>query len=137
MATVRPFKGLRPESELAAKIASLPYDVMDTEEARSKIAENQYSFLTVTKSEATLPQETDPYSDAVYAKARENLVNYAKSGKMRQDKTPCFYIYRQRMNQHIQIGLVATAAVEEYRNGIIKRHELTRTEKEQDRVRHI
>ncbi|MBQ9319715.1 MAG: DUF1015 family protein [Acidaminococcaceae bacterium] len=67
MATVRPFRGFRPASEIAEKIASLPYDVMDTEEARSKIAENQYSFLTVTKSEATLPQGTDPYSDAVYA----------------------------------------------------------------------
>ena len=137
MATVRPFKGFRPVPELAEKIASLPYDVMDTEEARSKIAENQYSFLTVTKSEATLPEGTDAYSDEVYAKARENLVNYANSGKMKQDKNPCFYIYRQRMNQHIQIGLVATASVEEYRKGIIKRHELTRTEKEQDRVRHI
>ena len=137
MATVRPFKGLRPESELAAKIASLPYDVMDTEEARGKIAADPFSFLTVTKSEATLPEGTDAYSDEVYAIARENLVNYVKSGKMKQDKTPCFYIYRQRMNQHIQIGLVATAAVEEYRNGTIRRHELTRTEKEQDRVRHI
>ena len=137
MATVRPFKGLRPESELAAKIASLPYDVMDTEEARGKIAADPFSFLTVTKSEATLPEGTDAYSDEVYAIARENLVNYVKSGKMKQDKMPCFYIYRQRMNQHIQIGLVATAAVEEYRNGTIRRHELTRTEKEQDRVRHI
>jgi uncharacterized protein (DUF1015 family) len=137
MATVRPFRGLRPESELAAKIASLPYDVMDTEEARAKIAADPFSFLTVTKSEATLPEGTNPYSDEVYAKARENLVSYVASGKMQQDKTPCFYIYRQRMNQHIQIGLVATAAVEEYRNGTIRRHELTRTEKEQDRVRHI
>ena len=137
MATVRPFKGLRPEAELAVKIASLPYDVMDTEEARGKIAADPFSFLTVTKSEATLSEGTDAYSDEVYAKARENLVNYVKSGKMKQDKTPCFYIYRQRMNQHIQIGLVATAAVEEYRNGTIRRHELTRTEKEQDRVRHI
>ncbi len=137
MATVRPFRGLRPESELAAKIASLPYDVMDTEEARSKIASNPFSFLTVTKSEASLPEGTDAYSDEVYARARENLVNYVKSGKMKQDKAPCFYIYRQRMNQHIQIGLVATASVEEYRNGTIRRHELTRTEKEQDRVRHI
>ena len=137
MATVRPFKGLRPEAELAAKIASLPYDVMDTEEARGKIAADPFSFLTVTKSEATLPEGTDAYSDEVYAKARENLVNYVKSGKMKQDPVPCFYIYRQRMNQHIQIGLVATAAVEEYRNGTIRRHELTRTEKEQDRVRHI
>ena len=111
MATVRPFRGLRPESELAAKIASLPYDVMDTEEARGKIAADPFSFLTVTKSEATLPEGTDPYSDEVYAKARENLVSYVTSGKMKQDKTPCFYIYRQRMNQHIQIGLVATAAV--------------------------
>ena len=137
MATVRPFRGLRPESELAAKIASLPYDVMDTEEARAKIAADPFSFLTVTKSEATLPEGTDPYSEEVYVKARENLVGYVTSGKMKQDKTPCFYIYRQRMNQHIQIGLVATAAVEEYRNGTIRRHELTRTEKEQDRVRHI
>ena len=137
MATVRPFRGLRPESELAAKIASLPYDVMDTEEARGKIAADPFSFLTVTKSEATLPEGVDAYSDEVYAKARENLVNYVTSGKMKQDKTPCFYIYRQRMNQHIQIGLVATASVEEYRNGTIRRHELTRTEKEQDRVRHI
>ena len=137
MATVRPFKGLRPEAELAAKIASLPYDVMDTEEARGKIAADPFSFLTVTKSEATMPEGTDAYSDEVYAKARENLVNYVKSGKMKQDPVPCFYIYRQRMNQHIQIGLVATAAVEEYRNGTIRRHELTRTEKEQDRVRHI
>ena len=137
MATVRPFKGLRPESELAAKIASLPYDVMDTEEARGKIAADPFSFLTVTKSEATLPEGTDAYSDEVYAKARENLADYVRSGKMKQDKMPCFYIYRQRMNQHIQIGLVATASVDEYRNGTIRRHELTRTEKEQDRVRHI
>ena len=138
MATVRPFRGLRPvSSELAAKIASLPYDVMDTEEAREKIAADPYSFLTVTKSEATLPKGVNPYSDEVYAKARENLLSYVQSGKMKQDKTPCFYIYRQRMGRHIQIGLVATASVEEYRNGIIRRHELTRTEKEQDRVRHI
>ena len=137
MATVRPFKGLRPESELAAKIASLPYDVMDTEEARGKIAADPFSFLTVTKSEATLPEGTDAYSDEVYAMARENLADYVRTGKMKQDKMPCFYIYRQRMNQHIQIGLVATASVDEYRNGTIRRHELTRTEKEQDRVRHI
>ena len=137
MAIVRPFRGFRPNGELAEKIASLPYDVMDTEEARSKIEANPYSFLTVTKSEATMPEGVDPYSNEVYAKARENLIKYAASGKMNQDKQPCFYIYRQRMNQHIQIGLVATASVEEYRTGIIKRHELTRTEKEQDRVRHI
>ena len=113
MAVVRPFRGLRPESELAAKIASLPYDVMDTEEARGKIAESPYSFLTVTKSEATLPEGVDAYSDEVYAKARENLINYVKNGKMKQDPKPCFYIYRQHMNQHIQIGLVATASVDE------------------------
>ena len=88
MATVRPFRGLRPESELAAKIASLPYDVMDTEEARAKIAADPFSFLTVTKSEAALPEGTDAYSDEVYAKARENLVSYVTGGKMQQDKTP-------------------------------------------------
>jgi len=137
MAVVRPFRGLRPAGELAEKIASLPYDVMDTEEARSKIAADPYSFLTVTKSEATLPEGVDVYSEEVYMKARENLVKYVQNGKMIQDGTPCFYIYRQRMDQHIQIGLVATVAVEEYRNGTIRRHELTRTEKEQDRMRHI
>ena len=137
MATIRPFRGFRPVHNLAAEIASLPYDVMDTEEARAEIAKHPDSFLTVTKAEAVLPEGTPPYEAAVYAKARENLEDYAKKGKMQQDPSPCFYIYRQRRERHIQIGVVSTVAVEDYRKGVVKRHELTRTDKEADRVRHI
>lgn len=137
MTMIRPFRGLRPVSGFAAEIASLPYDVMDTEEARAEIACHPDSFLTVTKAEATLPPGTDPYSPAVYERARENMLRYVAEGKMKQDDGPCFYIYRQRMQQHTQIGVVITASVDDYRQGIIRRHELTRMEKEQDRVRHI
>ncbi len=137
MAKIRPFRGFRPVSNLASEIASLPYDVMDTEEARAEIETHPDSFLTVTKSEAVLPKGTEPYDPEVYARARENLERYAKEGKMKQDPSPCFYIYRQRRERHIQIGVVATVAVEDYRKGVVKRHELTRTDKEEDRVRHI
>ena len=96
MAKIRPFRGFRPVSNLASEIASLPYDVMDTEEARAEIETHPDSFLTVTKSEAVLPKGTEPYDPEVYARARENLERYAKEGKMKQDPSPCFYIYRQR-----------------------------------------
>jgi uncharacterized protein (DUF1015 family) len=137
MATIKPFRGLRPLPELAAEIASLPYDVLDTEEARQEVARHPLSFLTVTKSEATLPPGTDPYSQTVYDKARENLQAYVTTGRMKQDPEPCYYIYRQMMDGHIQIGVTACVPVAEYNAGIVKRHELTRAEKEQDRVRHI
>lgn len=137
MARIRPFRGFRPAAAYVTEIASLPYDVLDSEEARAEIAAHPDSFLTVTKSESTLSPGTDPYSTAVYAKARENLLRYAAEGKMRQDAKPCFYIYRQQLRQHIQIGVVAVASVEDYRRGIIRRHELTRREKEEDRIRHI
>ena len=137
MATIQPFRGLRPVPELAAEIASLPYDVLNTEEARKEIASHPLSFLTVTKSEATLPEGTDPYSETVYEKAKENLDAYVTKGQMKQDPAPCYYIYRQMMNGNIQIGVTACVPVEEYSAGIIKRHELTRAEKEQDRVNHI
>lgn len=137
MATIQPFHGLRPLPELAAEIASLPYDVMDTEEARQEIGRHPLSFLTVTKAEATLAPGTDPYSQAVYDKARENLQAYVAAGRMKQDEKSCYYIYRQMMDGHIQIGVTACVPVAEYRAGIVKRHELTRAEKEQDRVRHI
>lgn len=137
MATIQPFRGLRPVPELAAEIASLPYDVMNTEEARKEIEKHPLSFLTVTKSEATLPEGTDPYSEAVYEKAKENLDAYVAKGQMKQDPAPCYYIYRQMMDGNIQIGITACVPVAEYNAGIIKRHELTRAEKEQDRVNHI
>ncbi len=137
MTEIRPFCGLRPVPEYAAKIASLPYDVMDTEEARVILNKNPLSFLRVTKSEATMPDDTKPHSQAVYKMAKANLRRYISDGQMKQDNTPCYYIYRQQMGEHIQIGLVVGASLEEYRANIIKKHELTRHDKEQDRVNHI
>jgi uncharacterized protein (DUF1015 family) len=137
MTKIRPFSGLRPLPEYAKEIASLPYDVMDTEEARLELAKHPLSFLRVTKSEATMSDCIDPKSPAVYKMARQNLERYVTEKEMKQDSSLCYYIYRQRMEKNIQIGLVAAASVEEYREGIIKKHELTRTDKEQDRVNHI
>ena len=137
MSQIRPFKGLRPLPELAAQIASLPYDVMDTEEARTILKDNPLSFLSVTKSEATLPSGTNSHSREVYEKAKENLKKYISSGQMKVDEKPCYYLYRQEMSGHVQIGLVACASVQEYRDNVIKKHELTRHDKEQDRVDHI
>ncbi|MEG2764843.1 MAG: DUF1015 family protein [Acidaminococcaceae bacterium] len=137
MATIKPFKGLRPLPELVAQIASLPYDVMDTEEARAILAQKPLSFLSVTKAEATLPVGTEVHSAEVYAQAKANLEGYLTAGQMRQEPQVAYYIYRQQMGEHIQIGLVATASVQEYRENIIKKHELTRCDKELDRVNHI
>ncbi|MDR3590139.1 MAG: DUF1015 family protein [Negativicutes bacterium] len=137
MATVKPFRGLRPAPELAAKVAALPYDVMDSEEARALTANNPYSFLRITKSEVDLPAGIDTHSPEVYEKARRNLGDFMAQGWLRQDQTSCFYIYKQQMGRHVQVGLVAAASVDEYENGIIKKHELTRPDKEQDRVDHV
>ncbi len=137
MATVKPFCGLRPAPQLADKVASLPYDVMDTEEARAMVQNNPVSFLHVTRSEVDLPANTDIHSPEVYAKARENLERFVVDGVLIQDEQPRFYIYKQKMGSHIQIGLVAAASVEEYNRNIIKKHEFTRPDKEQDRVNHI
>lgn len=137
MAVVKPFYGLRPARELAHKVASLPYDVMDSEEARQITKENPYSFLRVTKSEVDLESSVDVHAPQVYAKAKENLQQFIKDKVLIQDQKPCFYIYRQQMGQHVQVGLVAAVSVEEYQKNIIKKHELTRPDKEQDRVDHI
>jgi uncharacterized protein (DUF1015 family) len=137
MATVKPFRGLRPAPELAARIAALPYDVMDSAEARAITSGNPYSFLRVTKSEVDLPQGTDPYDPAVYAQARATLDGFVANQYLAQDPVPRFYIYQQTMGGHTQIGLVAAASIDEYEQGIIKKHELTRPDKELDRVNHI
>jgi uncharacterized protein (DUF1015 family) len=137
MATVKPFCGLRPAPHLADKVASLPYDVMDTEEARAMAENNPVSFLHVTRSEIDLPAGTDVHSPEVYAKARANLDRLVTEGVLLQDDHPCFYIYKQKMGSHIQVGLVAAASVDEYNHNIIKKHELTRPDKELDRVNHI
>lgn len=137
MAVVKPFCGLRPVPELAEKVASLPYDVMDSQEARAITEKNPYSFLRVTKSEVDLEPDVDVHSPKVYAKARETLRKFINEKILVQDETPCFYIYKQKMGDHVQVGLVAAASVIEYQANRIKKHELTRPDKEQDRIQHI
>ncbi len=137
MATLKPFAALRPQPELAAQICELPYDVMSSDEARGLAAGNPLSFLHVSKPEIDLPPATDIYAPEVYAQGRENFQKLISQGALQQDAQPCFYLYRQIMGNHSQIGLVAAASSEEYLSGIIKKHELTRPDKEDDRVRHI
>jgi len=137
MAAIKPFAALRPKPELAARICELPYDVMSSDEAREIAAGNPLSFLHVSKPEIDLPPATDVYAPEVYAKGRENFQKLIRVGALKQDSQPCFYLYRQIMGKHSQVGLVAAASCEEYLRGVIKKHELTRPDKEDDRVRHI
>jgi uncharacterized protein (DUF1015 family) len=137
MAAIKPFAALRPEPKLAARICELPYDVMSSDEAREIAAGNPLSFLHVSKPEIDLPPATDVYAPEVYAKGRENFQKLIRDGALKQDSQPCFYLYRQIMSKHSQVGLVAAASCEEYLRGVIKKHELTRPDKENDRIRHI
>ena len=137
MATITPFAALRPKPELAAQICELPYDVMSSEEAREIAKGNPLSFLHVSKPEIDLPSGTEVHAPEVYAKGKENFQRLIGQGALRQDAQPGFYFYRQRMGQHSQMGLVAVASCQEYLEGLIKKHELTRPDKEDDRVRHI
>ena len=137
MAIVKPFAALRPKPALAATICELPYDVMSSEEARQVAAGNPLSFLHVSKPEIDLPPSTDLYAPAVYAKGRENFKKLISQGALARDERPAFYLYRQIMGVHSQVGLVAAASCQDYLQGAIKKHELTRPDKEDDRVRHI
>jgi uncharacterized protein (DUF1015 family) len=137
MAFIKPFKGVRPTKELAEKVAALPYDVMNTEEAMAMAAGNPVSFLHISRPEIDLPQGTDIHSDPVYDKGRENLKSFLEQGVLLQDETECYYVYRQKMAGITQTGLVVCAGVDDYQSGTIKKHELTRADKEEDRVRHI
>ncbi|MEI6195217.1 MAG: DUF1015 family protein [Verrucomicrobiota bacterium] len=137
MATIKPFPALRPQTELAAQICELPYDVMSSDEARQMAAGNPLSFLHVSKPEIDLPPGTDLYSAEVYAKGKENFAKLIAAGALKQDAQPAFYLYRQIMGKHSQVGLVAAANCVEYLSGVIKKHEFTRPDKEDDRVRHI
>jgi uncharacterized protein (DUF1015 family) len=137
MSEIRPFKALRPKKELAAKVASPPYDVLNSSEARKMAEGNPISFLHINKPEIDLPEDTDIHGKAVYEKGAENLTRFIKDGVFIQDKKACYYIYRQIMGDHSQIGLVAGASVEEYKKDLIKKHELTRADKEDDRVAHM
>jgi uncharacterized protein (DUF1015 family) len=137
MATIKPFAALRPKPELAVRVCELPYDVMSSDEARQLAAGNPLSFLHVSKPEIDLPPSTDLYAPEVYAKGKDNFQWLIAQGALRQDSQPCFYLYRQIMGRHSQVGLVAASSCEDYLNGVIKKHELTRPDKESDRVRHI
>ncbi len=137
MATIKPFAALRPKPELAGQICELPYDVMSSDEAREMASGNPLSFLHVSKPEIDLPPGTDVHSDEVYAKGAENFRSLIAQGVLKQDEEPCFYLYRQIMGGHTQVGLVAAASCEEYLNNVVKKHEFTRPDKENDRVRHI
>ena len=137
MAYFKPFKSVRPKKEYADKVAALPYDVMNSNEAREMVKGNPYSFLHVDKAEIDLPEDTYLYDPAVYTKAAENLNKLVADGICAKDDTPCFFIYRQIMNGRSQTGLVGCASIDDYINNKIKKHELTRADKEQDRINHV
>ena len=137
MARVEPFKAWRPRADVCADVASHPYDVLSSAEAREMAADNPLSFLRVVKPEIDLDPGVDLYSDEVYAKGAENLNRLKSDGVLVHETSPSLYLYRQRMGDHVQTGLVAGASVDEYEAGRIKKHENTRRVKEDDRTRHV
>ena len=134
---IRPFTGLRPRTEDAAAVAAPPYDVLSSDEARQRAAGKPYSFLHISKAEIDLPPEVDHYAPEVYAKSAENLKKLIDAGVLFRDKTPCYYAYRLIMGSHTQTGLIAAASVADYDTNRIRKHEFTRPDKEDDRVRQI
>lgn len=137
MPVIEPFAALRPRPDWAAQICAPPYDVLSSTEARAQAAGNPWSFLHVSKPEIDLPPRTDPYAPAVYARGAENFARMIAAGALRRDPQPALYLYRQVLGAHAQVGVVALARCEDYRRGLIKRHELTHPDKEDDRLRHI
>lgn len=137
MSTIKPFKALRPKPELAKDVACVPYDVINSQEARVLAQGNPNSFLHVTKAEIDLEEGIDTHEEIVYQKGKENLEKMIKDGIFFQDEKPCLYIYKLVMGSVCEIGIVAGASVEEYENNIIKKHEKTRVDKEEDRIKHI
>ena len=137
MAVVKPFRGLRPPRAIASDLACLPYDVMNTSEAAMMAKGKECSLLHITRSEIDLPPDTDTHSPEVYNKSVENFRKWQKNGWLVPDDKPHFYVYAQTMNGRTQYGIVGCASVDDYLNGIIKKHELTRPDKEQDRMAHV
>jgi uncharacterized protein (DUF1015 family) len=137
MASIHPFRALRPVPDTAAAVSSVPYDVVTTEEARQRAAGNPLSFLRVTRSEIDLPPDTDPYSPRVYEKARENLAALRDRAPLVVEDTPSLYVYRLRMDAHEQTGIAGCFSLDEYESDVIKKHERTRRDKEDDRTRHM
>ena len=137
MATVKPFMGVRPPKSLVEKIESRPYDVLDSEEARAEAGDNEMSLYHIIKPEIDFPVGTSEYDPRVYEKAAENFRKFQDNGWLVQDKEENYYIYAQTMNGKTQYGLVVCAFVDDYMNGVIKKHELTRRDKEEDRMKHV
>lgn len=134
---IRPFAAVRPRPDLAARICAPPYDVVSTEEARRLAAGNPWSFLRVSRPEIEFPDGTDPHAPEVYERGRERFEGLLRQGALFRDESPSYYVYRLRSGSHVQVGLVAVARCEAYLAGSIRRHELTRPDKEDDRTRHI
>ncbi|MEI7420611.1 MAG: DUF1015 family protein [Prolixibacteraceae bacterium] len=137
MAVLKPFRGLRPPVDLAARLASRPYDVLNSEEARREAEGNPYSLLHIIKPEIDLPVNTDEHDQVVYQKAADNLKLFKDNGWLKQDDKEFLYIYAQTMEGRTQYGIVGCASVDDYLNGVIKKHELTRKDKEEDRMKHV
>jgi uncharacterized protein (DUF1015 family) len=137
MAIIKPFNALRPSKEKAHLVASVPYDVVDRDEAKQLSENNNLSFLRVTRSEVELPGETDPYSPEVYKKAKENLTRLKSEAPLTVEESPAFYLYKLKMDGRNQIGIAATFSVDDYENDVILKHEKTRKVKEDDRTNHI
>lgn len=137
MAIIKAFKGVRPPADLVTKVASRPYDVLNSEEARAEAQGNEQSLYRIIKPEIEFEPGTDEHSQEVYNKAVENFKMFQEKGFLVEDENECLYIYAQTMNGRTQYGIVAAAAVDDYLNGVIKKHELTRPDKEEDRMKHV
>lgn len=137
MATIKPFRGLRPPKNLVEKVQSRPYDVLDSEEARAEAGDNEMSLYHIIKPEINFEPGTSEYDERVYQSAKEQFEKFQKNGWLLQDDDDHYYIYAQTMNGKTQYGLVVGAYVDDYLNGVIKKHELTRRDKEEDRMRHV
>jgi len=137
MAVIKAFKGLRPPDNIVKDLASRPYDVLNSDEAREEAKGNPYSLLHIIKPEIDLPEEVDVHAQEVYEKARENFIKFKEEGWLKQDEDEYLYIYGQTMWGKTQYGLVACASVDDYLNNVIKKHELTRPDKEEDRMKHV
>ena len=137
MASIKPFLGIRPARESASKIAALPYDVYNRQEAKEIVAKNPMSFLRIDRAETNFPDSVDTYAEEVYEKAHDLLWEMIAKGDFIQDDAPCFYIYELTMDGRVQTGIVGCAAVDDYESGVIKRHENTRADKEADRIHHV
>ncbi len=137
MAVITPFRALRPTPASAAAVAAVPYDVVNADEARALAAGNPLSFLHVSRAEIDLSPDTNPYADAVYAKAVENFAALKARAPLVLEDAPSLYVYRLRMGEHVQTGIAGCFSVDDYDRDVIKKHERTRRDKEDDRTRHI